>query len=153
MPNHTIDKSPGLQYVNSYPALQQHHHSSALLYANGGGPTTARSHHQSLTSSSSGSSGSPSPPTAVSSANQNTNTVSNNSNTSIISTNQVPNSAPSTVNVTSTGRYVCPYCQMNCSKPSVLEKHIRRHTNERPFKCVLCGIAFKTKSNLYKHRR
>ncbi|XP_055531784.1 transcription factor HIVEP3 isoform X2 [Wyeomyia smithii] len=51
------------------------------------------------------------------------------------------------------GRYVCPFCQMNCSKPSVLQKHIRRHTNERPFRCDPCGIAFKTKSNLYKHCR
>lgn len=49
------------------------------------------------------------------------------------------------------GRYVCPYCQHACAKPSVLEKHIRAHTNERPYPCVPCGFAFKTKSNLYKH--
>lgn len=51
------------------------------------------------------------------------------------------------------GRYICPYCQLNCAKPSVLQKHIRAHTNERPFPCTLCGFAFKTKSNLYKHCR
>lgn len=51
------------------------------------------------------------------------------------------------------GRHVCPYCQLNCSKPSVLQKHIRAHTNERPYPCVPCGFAFKTKSNLYKHER
>ena len=33
----------------------------------------------------------------------------------------------------------------------VLVKHIRCHTNERPFSCNECAIAFKTKSNLYKH--
>lgn len=49
------------------------------------------------------------------------------------------------------GRYVCPYCQHACAKPSVLEKHIRAHTNERPYPCIPCGFAFKTKSNLYKH--
>ena len=49
------------------------------------------------------------------------------------------------------GRYVCHYCQHACAKPSVLEKHIRAHTNERPYPCVPCGFAFKTKSNLYKH--
>lgn len=51
------------------------------------------------------------------------------------------------------GRYVCPYCQLNCTKPSVLQKHIRAHTNERPYPCVPCGFAFKTRSNLYKHCR
>lgn len=59
----------------------------------------------------------------------------------------------STTTAATPGRYVCPFCQMNCSKPSVLQKHIRRHTNERPFRCDPCGIAFKTKSNLYKHCR
>ncbi|XP_014287682.1 uncharacterized protein shn isoform X3 [Halyomorpha halys] len=51
------------------------------------------------------------------------------------------------------GRYVCPYCKLACAKPSVLQKHIRAHTNERPFPCLPCGFAFKTKSNLYKHCR
>ncbi|XP_039762183.1 uncharacterized protein LOC120635268 isoform X2 [Pararge aegeria] len=52
-----------------------------------------------------------------------------------------------------TGRYICPYCKISCAKPSVLQKHIRAHTNERPYPCIPCGFAFKTKSNLYKHRR
>lgn len=51
------------------------------------------------------------------------------------------------------GRYVCSYCKLACSKPSVLQKHIRAHTNERPYPCLPCGFAFKTKSNLYKHCR
>lgn len=52
-----------------------------------------------------------------------------------------------------TGRHACPYCKLVCNKPSVLQKHIRAHTNERPFPCQPCGFAFKTSSNLYKHRR
>ena len=48
-------------------------------------------------------------------------------------------------------RNVCPYCQLVCTKPSVLEKHIRTHTNERPYPCESCGFSFKTKSNLFKH--
>lgn len=51
------------------------------------------------------------------------------------------------------GRYVCPYCKLACAKPSVLQKHIRAHTNERPYPCRPCGFAFKTRSNLYKHCR
>ncbi|CAG2054281.1 unnamed protein product [Timema podura] len=53
----------------------------------------------------------------------------------------------------SQGRYLCPYCKLACAKPSVLQKHIRAHTNERPYPCLPCGFAFKTKSNLYKHCR
>lgn len=48
---------------------------------------------------------------------------------------------------------VCPFCNLNCSKPSVLQKHIRSHTNERPFPCGTCDFSFKTVSNLYKHFR
>ncbi|XP_064132365.1 zinc finger protein 831 isoform X3 [Loxodonta africana] len=62
-----------------------------------------------------------------------------------------PVSSPSKVR--SAGRYLCPHCGRDCLKPSVLEKHIRSHTGERPFPCAVCGIAFKTQSNLYKHRR
>ncbi|XP_058030759.1 zinc finger protein 831 [Ahaetulla prasina] len=53
----------------------------------------------------------------------------------------------------SSGKYLCKHCGRDCLKPSVLEKHMRSHTGERPFPCTTCGIAFKTQSNLYKHRR
>ncbi|XP_057715377.1 transcription factor HIVEP2 isoform X2 [Corythoichthys intestinalis] len=51
------------------------------------------------------------------------------------------------------GKYVCNYCGRACAKPSVLKKHIRSHTGERPYPCIPCGFSFKTKSNLYKHRK
>uniref|UniRef100_H3CFW1 HIVEP zinc finger 1 n=1 Tax=Tetraodon nigroviridis TaxID=99883 RepID=H3CFW1_TETNG len=51
------------------------------------------------------------------------------------------------------GKYVCQYCNRACAKPSVLLKHIRSHTGERPYPCVTCGFSFKTKSNLYKHKK
>lgn len=59
----------------------------------------------------------------------------------------------STGRLKNAGKYLCPHCGRDCLKPSVLEKHIRSHTGERPFPCTTCGIAFKTQSNLYKHRR
>lgn len=49
--------------------------------------------------------------------------------------------------------YVCPYCRLSCAKPSVLQKHIRVHTNERLYLCMPYGFVFKTKSNFYKHCR
>ncbi|XP_058469669.1 transcription factor HIVEP2a isoform X2 [Solea solea] len=51
------------------------------------------------------------------------------------------------------GKYLCRYCGRACAKPSVLKKHIRSHTGERPYPCEPCGFSFKTKSNLYKHRK
>lgn len=51
------------------------------------------------------------------------------------------------------GKYKCEYCGMGCAKPSVLDKHKRTHTNERPYSCSQCSTAFKTKSNLLKHTR
>uniref|UniRef100_A0A4W3JAM5 C2H2-type domain-containing protein n=1 Tax=Callorhinchus milii TaxID=7868 RepID=A0A4W3JAM5_CALMI len=48
---------------------------------------------------------------------------------------------------------VCPQCGRDCAKPSVLQKHVRSHTGERPFPCSTCGVSFKTQSNLYKHKR
>ncbi|CAB1353144.1 unnamed protein product [Coregonus sp. 'balchen'] len=53
----------------------------------------------------------------------------------------------------SAGKHLCPHCGRDCMKPSVLEKHMRCHTGERPYPCTTCGISFKTQSNLYKHRR
>lgn len=53
----------------------------------------------------------------------------------------------------SAGKHVCPHCGRDCMKPSVLEKHIRCHTGERPYPCTTCGVSFKTQSNLYKHKR
>ncbi|TRY97774.1 hypothetical protein DNTS_008275 [Danionella cerebrum] len=53
----------------------------------------------------------------------------------------------------STRKHVCQHCGKDCLKPSVLEKHLRCHTGERPYPCTTCGISFKTQSNLYKHKR
>lgn len=36
------------------------------------------------------------------------------------------------------GRYVCSECGIRCKKPSMLKKHIRTHTDVRPYTCVHC---------------
>ena len=51
------------------------------------------------------------------------------------------------------GRYVCKSCGIRCKKPSMLKKHIRTHSNFRPYTCRHCNFSFKTKGNLTKHMK
>lgn len=69
------------------------------------------------------------------------------------------------------GRYVCEQCGIRCKKPSMLKKHIRTHSNDRPYTCSHCNFrytlyicndtprliinfrSFKTKGNLTKHMK
>ena len=45
----------------------------------------------------------------------------------------------------------CTICGKIFKRIIYLDEHIRIHTNERPFKCEICGLHFKTKSPLYSH--
>ncbi len=51
------------------------------------------------------------------------------------------------------GRYVCASCGIRCKKPSMLKKHIRSHSDFRPYTCRHCNFSFKTKGNLTKHMK
>ena len=51
------------------------------------------------------------------------------------------------------GKYVCETCGIRCKKPSMLKKHIRTHTDLRPYSCNHCNFSFKTKGNLTKHMK
>ena len=51
------------------------------------------------------------------------------------------------------GKYVCESCGIRCKKPSMLKKHIRTHTDLRPYSCHHCKFSFKTKGNLTKHMK
>jgi hypothetical protein len=36
------------------------------------------------------------------------------------------------------GKYICQECGIRCKKPSMLKKHIRTHTDLRPYTCSYC---------------
>lgn len=40
------------------------------------------------------------------------------------------------------GRYVCLECGIRCKKPSMLKKHIRTHTDVRPYTCSMCSFRY-----------
>lgn len=48
------------------------------------------------------------------------------------------------------GKYICEECGIRCKKPSMLKKHIRTHTDVRPYICRVCNFAFKTKGEVVK---
>ncbi|KAM6430624.1 zinc finger protein ZFPM1 isoform 2-T2 [Liasis olivaceus] len=48
---------------------------------------------------------------------------------------------------------ICPFpqCQKSCPSASSLEIHMRSHSGERPFVCLICLSAFTTKANCERH--
>ncbi|XP_043595237.1 zinc finger protein 708-like isoform X1 [Bombus pyrosoma] len=45
----------------------------------------------------------------------------------------------------------CSYCNQKFNFPSVLKRHMRSHTNERPYICLICNKSFKQLGHLSQH--
>ena len=45
----------------------------------------------------------------------------------------------------------CPTCTKEFHVPSLLERHMRTHTNERPYQCRMCGRSYSQSGNLNVH--
>ncbi|KAL2733283.1 zinc finger protein 493-like isoform X1 [Vespula maculifrons] len=47
----------------------------------------------------------------------------------------------------------CSYCKQKFSFPSVLKRHMRSHTNERPYVCKICNKSFKQLASAHMNER
>ncbi|XP_053677775.1 zinc finger protein 501-like [Anopheles nili] len=47
----------------------------------------------------------------------------------------------------------CPHCDKQLPNRAALERHLRLHTDERPFRCPVCPKAFRLSSTLSAHKR
>ena len=51
----------------------------------------------------------------------------------------------------SSRKLFCSYCHKEFSKSFDLAQHVRSHTGEKPYQCLICGRGFAQKSNVKKH--
>ncbi|KAF2368661.1 Zinc finger C2H2-type, partial [Trinorchestia longiramus] len=51
----------------------------------------------------------------------------------------------------SANRVTCPYCVKSFKWPCLLQRHLRIHTGERPFRCPFCTYAAAQKFDVTKH--
>ena len=47
--------------------------------------------------------------------------------------------------------FTCNICGKEFHVPSLLERHQRSHTNERPYRCQVCGRGYSQSGNLNVH--
>ncbi|KAI2716338.1 transcriptional regulator family: C2H2 zinc finger and Fungal Specific TF [Penicillium roqueforti] len=48
---------------------------------------------------------------------------------------------------------LCPYCQRSFSRAEHLQRHVRSHTNDKPFSCDICSKSFGRNDLMIRHKR
>jgi len=51
------------------------------------------------------------------------------------------------------GGLACEFCTKHFPSYSLLQRHMRKHTGERPYSCDLCGSMFTQSSHLNRHKK
>lgn len=67
------------------------------------------------------------------------------------SANESPDSIRSSATKRSASLHACPVCQKNIAGKNNLEKHLIRHSSQKPFKCDECKKMFSAKRDLQLH--
>lgn len=67
------------------------------------------------------------------------------------SANESPDSVKSSATKRSASLHACPVCQKNIAGKNNLEKHLIRHSSQKPFKCDECKKMFSAKRDLQLH--
>lgn len=49
-------------------------------------------------------------------------------------------------------KHKCDVCGHKCSNKTLLDTHMRKHTDQRPFECKICREKFRRKETLAKHQ-
>lgn len=47
--------------------------------------------------------------------------------------------------------FICCFCDYHTSTESLMKKHLRSHTGERPYKCPICGYGAMHSGTLKQH--
>ncbi|CAL4122410.1 unnamed protein product [Meganyctiphanes norvegica] len=68
-----------------------------------------------------------------------------------LETTQMKHSSNFTETKLYSGTFQCTFCSYSAKTASLLQKHVRIHTGEKPFHCVLCPYKAAQKENLKAH--
>ena len=68
-----------------------------------------------------------------------------------VSSEHVPVPKTESVTTTAAARFSCEHCVKAFTTSTAYERHLLKHSEERPYRCIACDAGFKLKVHLKKH--